>query len=276
MAYLEPQEAWTNWRELFGSLLLLVSVSFSLLMNSFFGRSIGDVSCRYRVPFSPRREAFSIWALLYIWFLVSILVQFLWSANHDEFPNADLRVNALVASAWFLAGLWVVCFARLQRLALAAVVLVAAAAAALSAVVLGSGWDMAGVQGGTRSTQIASIAVPNALFAGWLAVAASLSIGIALKAGRAPRLARWEILMDGGDGGECGEEDGQDGIAAVLPLLVGVSAAAAVAIATKDPLLLLPAAWALAWQRTWVRSATAAIATVVTSGEIVVLLRMFV
>jgi hypothetical protein len=202
----------------------------------------------------------------------------LWSANHEEFPNADLQTNALVASAWFFAGIWVICFARLQRLVLAAVVLVAAAAAALSAIVVGDGWNMAGVQGGTRPVQIASIAAPNALFAGWLTVAASLSIGIALKARRAPRLARWEILMDGGDGGECSEEaeqDGPDGIATALPLLAGVSAAAAVGIATKDPVLLLPAAWALAWQRTWAIRATAAVAAVVTVGEVIVLVRIF-
>lgn len=287
MSFLEPRNSWNNWSEVWGPTALLFGLGFSMFCNAFYGRNIGDVSCRYRVVFSPRRQAFGIWALIYTYFATSVFLQFLWSASNEIFPNAGIYANSLVTSAWVLAGAWVIFFARLQRLVLAALTLVAAAGLALASIVVQKGWDMSEASGGTRAMQVVALAVPNALFAGWLCVAAGLSVAIALEARGEPTLGRWELLeceeqsdtcaeVEGGreGGGEGADQDNR--IGAALPLLCSAGVVAGVAVATRDPLLLLPAAWALLWQKRWCSASSAALAMLLVVGQVVVLVRMFI
>lgn len=188
------------------------SLAASLLSGVLSSTSVGAVSDARRLATTPQSGAFSIWAVIYVLLSISALYAFT--------QTVDLMPSLLLASAEVLSGLWIPLFlANTKRsLVAAALVLVVAAACAVSAVALVG--PLATAQPWRR---LVSVHVSFALFAGWLLVAATLSVSIALRAVSDIETPRWSLLV--------------------------LSAGAAVsAAATRNPVLAAPCAWALVWQ----------------------------
>ena len=156
----------------------------------------------YSSTLQPDGWTFSIaWLLIYTTSLISLVAQLLNLHPDVSLHTASAEANFCYAGAWLGCALWVYVVAveradvdRPQRhLVFASVTLVAAAAFALVAT---------GLERSVRSGDAARIAVvgfPYGIFAGWLVVAAVLSVDIAVAHARAT----------GADGG--GENDDVEG-----------------------------------------------------------------
>lgn len=190
-------------------LLVIGGVVVSLASNAAFGRRIGAISDQRALGITPRRGAFSIWGLIYPLLVVSAV-----SMRSRPAPPG---VAAALGASLALSAAWVPLFAANTPPSLvgAALALCGALGAAVAAVAFA---------GGPSLEAPAKIAVqaPAALYAGWLCCAAVLSIGIALKA-YALALPDWSLLA----------------------LALGVTL---LTVATRNPVLALPALWAIAWQ----------------------------
>jgi hypothetical protein len=227
-----------------GPWFLLGGYLFGIALN--VNRRIGDVSCAWRLSYSPGPGAFGIWGVIYSWSLVSIVLQLAHGYLAPSYIGVP-QANYLEALAWAAAGVWGVTFGRGANysdipgyIGLAAFVLVAAALLALGAVSVEQSWRSDNVW------QMLGVGVPYALLAGWLVVAATVNIGIAIvSATRAPdeRCARgrWD--------GEYGQRLRAQPIepsrfSKWVPCLaaIGVSVAA---FLLPDPVLVLPVAWGI-------------------------------
>lgn len=168
---------------------------------------VGRASNDANIPYTPGRGAFAIWGVIY-----PALV--LYGARQPS-PSPPPVVNVLVCAALLLSGVWVYAFTRREGsgLVAAAFILVATAAAALAALALL----------GPRSTLEGTLAleVPLSLFAGWLALAASLSVSIAAQhvGTQLPASVLW----------------------------VPVVTASALAVVRKQPYVLAPVLWGVAF-----------------------------
>ena len=160
------------------------------------------------------RIAFSIWFPIYLLLIASSIY-----AITQPVP---MRTALLVAAAEVLTAAWVPLFLANTRATLvsASIVLAAAAASAVGAVFTSSmPW--------TASPWPCLVFVSGSfgLFAGWLCCAAVLGVGIALQA-YGVETPQWLLLG--------------------LSILV-----AALTLASRNPILALPCAWALVWQEEW-------------------------
>lgn len=187
--------------------VVVACVGVSILSNAIF-RGVGRVSADNTLPFTPARRAFSIWVLIYC-----ALVAF---AGRQRWSTAPAQVNALLGASLLLCALWTASFTRGTRTALlaAGVVVVCAAACALAALVL------LGPQG-RRPYDTLFLEAPLSLYAGWLMLAATLGVGIALRSFGVHTSA--------------------------VAVLVPSAAAAAVAVGLKQPFVLAPVLWGLAF-----------------------------
>lgn len=198
-------------------LVLGVGVASSLLASGLSSAvsttSIGVVSADRRLAITPRGGAFRIWFPIYLLLISSVV----YAAQNE---TQQLTPAVLIAAAELLSALWVPLFLANTRASLlaAAATLVAAAAAAVMAVFrVQPAFSLAAPWGKTLCVDVSF-----ALFAGWLCCAAVLGIGIAVQS-YGVVTPRWVLLL----------------------LAAGV---AALAIASRNPVLPLPCLWALAWQ----------------------------
>lgn len=218
----------------FGPGLLLLAVVSSLVANSLKGDTITQSACKWRSAISPRRQAFAIWLFIYTSTIASAVLQLFTNLDPKNFVYARLYVNLLVSAAWMGCIAWLLFFGS-ERLNAAAVSLVLAAACALAAVVIDGGWRS------KQGMRIATSGVPFSLFAGWLVVAATLSVASALRKRRS-----------GGLRAVCEERGEQEDIYAArerLATLAVASILAGVAIGNTDPILPCPLIWGLALGR---------------------------
>lgn len=217
-----------------GLVFIGVCVLGSVLSNLVFGRGIGDVSCGYRIRFSPSARAFSIWGVIYALALGTVLEQALGNAIGAGSPAPTLA-NGCYALAWLCAAAWTPCFTARPPggLVAAAFALTCTAALSLTAVLTGSVWRVPNhearrwVTGSAFST-----------LAGWTCVASALNAAIAFKALQ-------------GEPAACKYPDGYDILspmdaadATPVPLILSFMIGT-LSILTRDPVLPLPVLWAL-------------------------------
>lgn len=195
---------------------VVLSLGASGLSGALFSTSIGTVSREHTLAITPRSGAFSIWGVIY-----TLLAA---SAVFASAQEVALTPALTLAAAEALTAAWVPLFLANTPASLvgAAAVLVAAAALGTAAVF--------GV-GPLRSLpwqRALCVQTSFALFTGWLWCAALLSVGIAAR----PWVAtpQW-----------------------ALPVLAGL--VGTLAAASRNPVLVLPCAWALLWQPETVGSA---------------------
>ena len=157
---------------------------FGIALN--VNRRIGDISCAWRLSYSPASPAFAIWVVIYFWTLVSIVLQLAHGYTAPTYIGAP-QANYLISLAWVATGVWGVTFGRGANdddipgfIGLAAFVLVAAALLALGAVGIEQSWRS------QDPWKMVGVGVPYSLFAGWLCVAAVANIGIAVQAATTP------------------------------------------------------------------------------------------
>lgn len=255
MDWLDEPDSWRGWQEVLGPVLLLLACGSSVLTNVAWGRTIGDVSCGWKLGYSPDNKAITIWGPIYLLMFFSIVFQLLYQLDASRWSVASLEANALIAGAWGFCGLWTYFFTLADSrnlndgLGLAALFLVMAAGCALTAVVVERSWQM------TNWVQILTIGVPFSLLAGWLVLAASLSVGVAIAAEQRPPDSCGE------DGGflEVREIEVWERVAPIfVATFVGI-----LAIWLGDPVLLVPVAWGIFWMRNNVRTAPLALAVIV-------------
>jgi hypothetical protein len=216
---------------------LAATVILSVVSNGLYGRGIGDVSCKYRLDFSPSAPAFGIWALIYGGAVATATVQ-LTSSSSTTPVFAKKDSITLYALAWLFAALWTPVFTRQTglMLILAAALLCATAALSLSAAIIENGWE------DPLETPLKPwlISAPISLLAGWTTVASALSIGIAYKANdNDPDVCEFyprnmNILTSTANPGRI----------ELAPLLIAL-VVGAIALRVSDPILPMPVAWAI-------------------------------
>ena len=204
------------------SLLLSLGVRFLLLTlflsrsSSKRPRSFDAVTNLHPLDIELEPAAFSI-----IWTpIFSLLFA---SAVYAAFESVHVAPAACLAAAEVLSGLWVplfLCASTWSLVAAAAALASAAASGAVALLFIGAinpinalAWH-----------HILCLHVSFGLFVGWLLCAATLSIGFALRAATGWVLAR-------------------------PALLATATVATALAVASRNPVVALPCAWACVWQR---------------------------
>lgn len=238
---------------------LSAAIVLSVVSNGLYGRGIGDVSCKYRLAYSPSAPAFGIWALIYAGAITTTTVQ-LTSLSTASTLFAQKTSIILYALAWFCAALWTPVFTAQTRVTfvLAAALLCATAGFSLAAAIVDNAWA------DPTQNPLAPwiISAPFSLLAGWTAVASVLSIGIAYKANDdEPDVCEMyprdiNILTS----------QREPGAFEAAPVLVA-SVVGAVSIWIPDPILSIPVAWAIFYMRpnygTWLAFVVASACTIV-------------
>ena len=236
---------------------LLAAVLMSIISNKWYGRGIGDVSCKYRLSFSPSSPAFGIWALIYAFAFFTALAQlYSYWANIEFFANKT-AINLYTAS-WVCATLWTPVFTADNKIALivAAALLVSTASLALSASIVQNGWARATVDDTLKPWFIDTA---FSLLAGWATVAAVLSVGIAWKANDSePDMCdfyphRGNILTP------------PFSRRFEFPLVFIAVSVSTISVWNYDPIMPLPVAWAIFFTRPNYGSCTALILCVLYS-----------
>ena len=232
-----------------GSITVINGILLSLTSNSIFGRTIGEISCQWRVDFSPHRRTFAIWAVIYTLTFVSCMVQIGGGAS-QELPTLSWSTMYFWSSAWNTVTLWPPIFDRehAYNLGAASVVLIVVTVMACLAIVSERAWR-------ERSTVAILLTAPISLLAGWLMVASALNVAIAWKAAfadpadaidcgpktadmteRAYREKRRKILED--------DYARRAKVFSPVPVLLAVLVSG-VSVLLPDPLLVVPAMWAI-------------------------------
>lgn len=254
MDWLDEPDSWRGCQDVLGPVLLLLAASSSVLTNALWGKTIGDVSCGWKLGYSPGNEAFSIWGPIYLLMFCSVLCQLLYQLDASRWSVASLEANALIAGAWVFCGLWTYFFSLADSrnlndgIGLAAVFLVVAAGCALTAVITERSWQM------TNWVQILTVGLPFSLLAGWLVLAASLSVGVAIASDNRPPNSC-------GEDGDFLELRAVETWERVAPIVVAVFVGG-LAIWLGDPVLVMPVAWGVAWMPVSVRTAPFVIAVI--------------
>ena len=249
-----------------GPTAVLAAMLFSLATQQIWDRLVGEVTCMWRVSYAPDNRAFAIWAVLYPTTAIAVLLQWLALALPAELAVLGWWTSLGWAGAWLLAGLWIVAFDKEEgcNFWLSTLVLACAAASATTAVAVEGAWRLRPVRPVLRPAAIVT-AAPLALLAGWLLVAFSLNVGIAIRSASSPqdctpyryRVRRILWLTDGQYQRRIrrslyrqtvSQEAPLDGTLARLPLVLVAAAAAGLAFATYEPLLPLPVVWATVLQ----------------------------
>jgi hypothetical protein len=162
-----------------GPLAVLNALILSLLSSSIWSRNVGETSCAWRVTYSPDGRTFSIWLILYLGTVWSVVTQLT-----NQVPVFDWLVQLLWGIAWGCCALWTPLFDAESPGALraAAFLLVTAAACATAAVALADYWVIDEHAPERQRSDQTTLGWPLSAFAGWLAVAAAINIGVAHKA----------------------------------------------------------------------------------------------
>lgn len=164
----EHQKAWVG--------LVFEALVISILSSVVFGASIGNVSCKYILSYSPSNAAFGIWTLIYFSAFFSVFFQMV-GASHfhiDDANNVDYKANLFYALAWFFASVWIPVFTIDEKWShvLSAVLLCLCTSFALAAMVVYGSWSEKGSSKWSNGTAFS-------LLAGWTLTAFTLSLGIA-------------------------------------------------------------------------------------------------
>jgi len=88
-----------------GPLFTLACLLVSVASSSFFGRNIGEISCRYRLDYSPNGRAFGIWGIIYTGCVVVCVVEIT-----GLVPVLSSEVFFLWGGCWLFCSLWVPLF----------------------------------------------------------------------------------------------------------------------------------------------------------------------
>ena len=254
----DDRDRWKGWEQVFGPGLLLIGCGASVLANSVWGRMIGDVACGWRLAYSPRGPAFSIWGVIYLWTATSVLLQFLTNMDPETWYAPEFGVNVLMCVSWLACSLWIWFFSLADSknikdgLGWAACCLVTAAICALVAVA----WERSWPPGNT--VRILAVGVPFSLFSGWLCLAASLSVGVFLASQTRPP----DACDDDGELIEVREPNTPERWA---PVGLAVSVAA-FSIGLPDPVLALPLCWGTYWMDPSVRTGPGLVAVLAFTG----------
>lgn len=231
-----------------GPLAVLSAMLLSTASTRIWSRNVGETSCGWRTDYSPDGRAFGIWGLLYGGTAITALVQL-----SSLVPVLEWWASFYFALTWVFCAAWVPLFDAESpfSLVLAASQIALAAASATVGAWLAAGWnDAANWQANV------ALSWPLSLLAGWLLTAASLGVGIAIKANRTdaqrtcvrvpPRRAdeterayrlRRRVLYR-----EAYAQAPVVDSPVPFALAVGV---AGLAVLIADPLLPLPLAWAI-------------------------------
>ena len=226
--------------------LVLLALGLSLWSSARWRSNITTTACKYRSPASPKRRAFKIWFLIYGATVASCVAQLT-----GDLPVLRWPTNLLWALAWVGCAAWTPLYtpAPTARLHASVIVLLLAAAAAAVAATVEHAWRTKR----HRLTRIL-IAAPVSLLASWLVVAAALSWLTYASARSHPV----------GDA-ECSTGRLEDARlrqrrlysrriprppTSPVPLLLAVMVTTFAGL-IPDPVLVLPAAWAVLNQRTF-------------------------
>ena len=250
--------------------LLLSSVVWSAFTLGVWGRHIGESAARFRMPYQPDGRAFSIWWPLYV---TTVFVAIYGMPARVAVDKAALL---LWSGTWVLTGVWVLVFDNQRKLVLAALVLLAAFGTSYAALILQGAWSSQNVE------QILVFA-PLSLLSGWLLVASSVGVGSALTCARpqfgevaAQREVDLRIYEDATRDALFArhkETTTAQLVAVVVLALVG----GCVAFAVPDPVFVLPALWAVVFQRGFPRSCVLWVAlAILVAGGVVATVRIFV
>ena len=235
-----------------GPLFTLGCLAISIISSVRFGKNIGETSCRYRLEYSPAGRAFGIWGVIYGGCLVVCVLQL-----SGTLPVLEQRVFYWWGGCWVCCGLWVPLFddESLWKLAGALVAIgTAAATASIGTAVAGAWVPMAWDE---RQLSVAPALVwPLGLLAGWLITATSLNIGILLEA-MDPAANKTCVFVHPQTLGETDQQFNarrrrlireRNAMApAVVAFEVWVIAfvVAGATMVVRDPVLALPAIWAI-------------------------------
>lgn len=260
-----------GWQRAAGPMVFLIGMAVCVLSIWVTGNEIGEISCRFRLSYSPGNGAFAIWSVLFPWHFVSVFVQFLANFYPESLYSARFEANLLMGLAWVASGAWVAFFTSAKEpdsafnLGFAALALLVAMATAFSAVFLEQGFRET-----ANAAQILSVSVPFSLLAAWLAVAASISIGIFLKS-VGPGAGDLECVREPGSREPLVPEP-SSWLEASAPLWVSLCVAI-IALVQFDIVVVLPIAWAVVFMKdSLFRTASL---TILSIGEVAVLV-MFV
>ena len=221
------------------------AAALSVLSNWRYGRNIGEISCTYELSYSPSRQAFGIWGLIYAACAATVAGQCITYAAGSPVFASDYG-NAFYALAWLCAAFWTPTFTTNTPLShvCAAAMLCLCAACALAAVAIENAWQPCG----TWFRRLL-ISTPFALLGGWTLAATALSVGIA---GR---------VLDAHPDPPCAELDTptyRNGLSLLslpstwtrpahwLPVTLATTVAVTCAW-TREPIVPLPLAWAIFW-----------------------------
>jgi hypothetical protein len=250
----------------FGPWWVLAGFVWGIVMN--VGRRIGDISCAWRLSYSPAGPAFGIWGVIYLWTFASIVLQL---AHGYLAPTyiGEPQSNYLIGGAWALVGVWGRVFGvgadedKPGTIGVAASVLAAATLLAVTAVAVEQSWRSGNV------AKIVGVGVPYALFAGWLAVATVLNASIAYVAAttapdtRCTRGRYKDRLLT--------EPIESSAWSRYVPLSVAV-AVSIVAFLMPDPVLVVPVLWGIYNMRrtlqNWVAMEVLVVTCVATSVQV--------
>lgn len=231
-------------------MFLLAGLGSSILFGVLVRRPIGDTACAWRVSYSPDGRAFSIWGIIYLWMATSTLYQLAHAAGFTEVRPAQPTNNLLVGSAFFFCALWILVFGapfdtnRRRNLLTSSLLILAGTVCALGAVGLEQAWR----EWHRNPTYVVMVGGPFALFAGWMATASALSVGIAIKAHTTP--PDTACLLRENAYSMRVEADATDSVSGEswVPLLLSVPVAAQ-ALIVPDPVLPVALAWGILFMK---------------------------
>lgn len=268
--------AWT------GPVAVLCACTLSICTQRIWRRVLGEVTCRWRLPYDLDGAAFSIWIPVYTLTYASALAQLLALAWPDVFVVLDFNTNLGTASTWVHCACWVIFFDGETPKALwaAGAILSGGAATGVAALFTSHAWF--------EERQLATVltTAPLALLTGWLLNATVIAWGTARLANssqgereackRPARRAEqsWNVYM------QLVRAHYRDAAARAPKKLswipVGVAAGMSVlAFLLAEPILLVPTAWALGFQRSWPAPRYLFAMTLLLASGVLTLVRIF-
>ena len=242
--------SWVGWRLVAGPILYLTGMAICVIVIWITGNQIGDISCRYRLSYSPRNGAFSIWGLIFPYSFASIFFQLIRGFNPETFYVASFEANVLMGVSWATSGAWVFFFGTTDSpnpengLGFAAFFLLLGSMSSMFSVL----WEQ-GYRPDAKLIQVITVSIPFSLYAGWLIVAASINLGIFFKvASTSNSTQTLTCVRDPENPSESLIPDPESTFDLVLPIVLAC-VVSAVAISQMDFVLPLPVFWAICFMK---------------------------
>jgi hypothetical protein len=247
---MDEKDELEGWQRAVGPTVYLLGMAVCVGFIWITGNVIGDVSCRYRLSYSPRNGAFGIWGVIFPWHFASIFFQFLANIAPNTFYASKFETNVMIGISWAASGVWTFFFSTSDSpdpsagLGFAAFFLLVAAVSAFSAVFLEGGF-----QPGASVAQILTCSIPFSILAAWLTVAASINMGVFVKSvnissSESPPTCERDPVNTN----EPLIPEPESWVDLLLPAFLAV-AISAVAISQSDLVLTLPVFWAIFFMR---------------------------